>query len=158
MSGIDALIEQGIADPDRLGIMGWSYGGFLATWTIGHTNRFKAASIGGSSNDWINTYATNLRPRVIVETYFGAKPWDGWKNYQRHSPRFHLVNIKTPSLLLRGQLDSDGTAETFTALQDLGVPVEFVSYPREGHGIGEPLHQKDLMRRNLEWFRRWIKP
>ena len=152
MTGVDMLIRQGIAEPARIGVMGWSYGGFLASWIIGHTNRFKAASIGGSGTDWVHTYATNQRPRAVIWTYFGGPPWDAFETYDRHSPRFSLSKIKTPSLLLRGQRDVDMLAEVYIALKDLKVPVEFVSYPREGHSISEPLHQRDLMLRNLEWF------
>ena len=68
------------------------------------------------------------------------------------------MNAKTPSLLLHGQKDIDSSSEIFQALSDRKIPVEFVTYPREGHGFSEPMHQRDLMRRNLEWFRRWLSP
>jgi dipeptidyl aminopeptidase/acylaminoacyl peptidase len=156
MSGVDVLIEQGVADPDRLGVMGWSYGGFLSAWIIGHSDRFKAASIGAPGCDWISWYGASDGPREVMWTYFGGKPWDKSETYNRHSPRYSLKNAKTPSLLLHGERDIDDVAEIFQALTDLNVPVEFVTYPREGHGIIEPAHQRDLMRRNLAWFRRWL--
>jgi dipeptidyl aminopeptidase/acylaminoacyl peptidase len=150
------LVAQGVADPNRLGMMGWSYGGFLSVWMIGHTGRFKAASVGAPTTDWISWYGASDGPHEVMWTYFGGKPWDGWKTYNEHSPRYHLINAKTPSLLLHGEKDIDSTPEIYQALTDLGVPVEFVTYPREGHGIGEPMHQRDLMSRNLEWFKRWV--
>jgi dipeptidyl aminopeptidase/acylaminoacyl peptidase len=156
MTGIDALIQQGIADPDRLGVMGWSYGGFLSAWILGHSDRFKAISIGAPGADWISWYSRSDGPREVMWTYFGGKPWDHWESYNRHAPRYSLRYAKTPSLLLHGEEDIDDVAEIFQALTDLNVPVEFVTYPREGHGITEPAHQRDMMRRNLEWFKRWV--
>ncbi len=160
MTGVDSLVEQGIADPNRLGVMGWSYGGFLSAWIIGHSNRFKAASIGACSTDWMSWYSASVggrdgTPEVLWE-YFGGKPWDHLENYNRHSPRYFLQNAETPSLVLHGELDADSGPEVNAALIDLNVPVVYVTYPREGHGIAEPMHQRDLMTRNLEWFKKWV--
>lgn len=157
MTGIDLLIKDGVADPDRLGVMGWSYGGFLSAWILGHSDRFKAISIGAPGTDWISWYGISDGPREVLWTYFGGKPWDRLETYNRHSPRYSLRGAKTPSLLLHGQEDIDDVSEIFQALTDLNVPVEFVTYPREGHGITEPAHQRDLMTRNLEWFKRWLE-
>lgn len=88
MTGIDMLIAQGIADPDRLGVAGWSYGGFLGAWIIGHTHRFKAASIGAPASDWISWYGASDGARETMWTYFGGKPWDTWQVYNEHSPRY----------------------------------------------------------------------
>ncbi|HYM05880.1 MAG TPA: S9 family peptidase [Terriglobales bacterium] len=160
MTGIDMLIDRGIAHPDRLGVMGWSYGGYLSAWIIAHTNRFKAASIGACSTDWVSWYAPSIAnkesaPEVMWE-YFGGPPWDRLDVYNRHSTRAFLKNIKTPSLVLHGEQDIDSGPEVYVALRDLNVPVSYVTYPREGHGISEPRHQSDLMQRNLDWFKRWI--
>ena len=160
MTGIDMLVDQGIADPDRLGVMGWSYGGYLSAWIIAHTGRFKAASIGACSTDWVSWYAPSIAnkesaPEVMWE-YFGGAPWDRLDVYNRHSTRAFLKNVKTPSLVLHGEQDIDSGPEVYVALRDLNVPVSYVTYPREGHGISEPVHQRDLMRRNLEWFEKWI--
>ena len=157
MSGIDHLVAQGIADPERLGVMGWSYGGFLSVWMVSHSPRFKAASIGAPTTDWISWYGRTDGAKEVLWTYFGGKPWDHWQTYNRHSPRYSLADVKTPSLLLHGEKDIDSTPEIFYALADLRVPVEFVTYPREGHGILEPWHQRDLLERNLRWFQRWIE-
>jgi dipeptidyl aminopeptidase/acylaminoacyl peptidase len=160
MTGIDKLIAQGIADPDRLGVMGWSYGGYLSAWIVGHTNRFKAASIGACGTDWVSWYGPSIAnkesaPEVMWE-YFGGPPWDRLDIYNRHSARAFLKNIKTPSLVLHGEQDIDSGPEVYVALGDLNVPVSYVTYPREGHGISEPRHQIDLMNRNLEWFKKWV--
>ncbi len=156
MAGIDLLVKQGVADPDRMGVMGWSYGGFLSAWILGHSDRFKAISIGAPGTDWISWYGRSDGPREVLWTYFGGQPWDRLETYNRHSPRYSLRHAKTPSLLAHGEQDIDDVSEIFHALTDLNVPVEFVTYPREGHGISEPSHQRDLMRRNLEWFKHWV--
>ena len=160
LSGIDRLIDDGIADSNRLGVMGWSYGGFLTAWIIAHSNRFKAASIGACSTDWISWYSDSVGGRdgapEVLWDYFGGKPWDHFDSYNRHSSRYILKNAKTPSLVLHGALDIDSGPEVYAALVDLNVPVEFVTYPREGHGIAEPMHQRDLMMRNLAWFKKWV--
>ena len=160
MTGIDMLIDQGIADPDRLGVMGWSYGGYLSAWIVAHSNRFKAASIGACSTDWVSWYAPSIAnkesaPEVMWE-YFGGPPWDRLDVYNRHSTRSFLKNIQTPSLVLHGEQDIDSGPEVYAALRDLNVAVSYVTYPREGHGISEPKHQSDLMSRNLEWFKKWV--
>jgi len=85
MSGVDFLIDQGIADSNRLGVMGWSYGGFLTAWTIGHTDRFKAASVGAPATDWITYYGQSDGPRSTMMTYFGGTPWEKPEAYNRHS-------------------------------------------------------------------------
>ncbi len=160
MSGIDALVDRGIADADRLGLMGWSYGGYLTAWIVAHSNRFKAASIGACSTDWVSWYGPSVAnkesaPEVMWE-YFGGPPWNRLDVYNSHSPRSFLKNIRTPSIVLHGAQDIDSGPEVYVALRDLNVPVSYVTYPREGHGIGEPMHQRDLMSRNLEWFEKWI--
>lgn len=160
MTGIDMLVEKGIADPNRLGVMGWSYGGYLTSWLVGHTSRFKAASIGACAMDWISYYGSSVGegdgPPEVMDEYFGGQPWLQLDAYYRHSPRPFVKNIKTPSLLLRGERDDDSISELALALEQLQVPMSFVTYPREPHGIGEPVHQKDLLERNLAWFKKWI--
>ncbi len=152
MTGIDALAERGIADPDRLGVMGWSYGGYLGASVITQTHRFKAASVGAPATDWITYYGQSEGPREVLWTYFGGKPWEVPENYRKHSPRARLHQIRTPTLLQVGGLDINHNAEIFQALTDSGVEVEYVVYPREGHGIREPAHVRDLLERNFRWF------
>ncbi len=158
MTGIDALIARGIADPARLGIMGWSYGGYLTASTVTQTNRFKAASIGAPATDWITYYGQSDGPKEVLWTYFGGTPWEVPENYIKHSPRFRLKDVRTPSLLQVGALDINHNAEIYRALTDNRVEVEYHLYPREGHGFTEPAHIRDAMERNLNWFLRWLGP
>ncbi|MCC6591294.1 MAG: S9 family peptidase [Bryobacterales bacterium] len=159
MSGVDYLITEGYADPDRLGVFGWSYGGYLTGAVISQTNRFKAASIGAPATDWTTYYGQFDGSKEVLWTYFGGSPWDVPENYNRHSYRNRLKNIRTPTLLQVGALDYfNHNADIYQALTDNNVPVEYVLYPREPHGFTEPAHQKDLMERNLRWFQRVLNP
>ncbi len=156
MTGIDRLVADGIADADRLGVMGWSYGGYLTGNVITKTARFKAASVGAPAVDWITYYGEFDGAKEVLWTYFGGTPWQVPESYIRHSSRTGLKNIRTPTLLQVGSEDINHNHEIYQALTDLNVPVEYVVYPREGHGIAEPAHQRDLMERNLRWFRKWV--
>jgi dipeptidyl aminopeptidase/acylaminoacyl peptidase len=158
MTGIDRLVERGVADPARLGVMGWSYGGYLTGAVITQTHRFKAASIGAPATDWITYYGQSDGPREVLWTYFGGAPWDVPRNYERHSTRSRLGDIRTPTLLQVGALDINHNGEIYQALTDRKVPVEYVVYPREGHAIREPAHVRDALERNYRWFVRWLKP
>jgi dipeptidyl aminopeptidase/acylaminoacyl peptidase len=137
--------------------MGWSYGGYLTAAVITQTQRFKVASIGAPATDWITYYGQSDAPRDILRSYFGGSPWEVPENYQRHSPRYRLKNIRTPSLLQVGALDINHNGEIYQALLDHNVPVEYVIYPREGHGIIERDHVRDVLERNLRWLLGWLK-
>ncbi len=152
MTGIDSLIARGIADADRLGIMGWSYGGYLTISTVTQTNRFKAASIGAPATDWATYYGQSDGPKEVLWSYFGGTPWDVPESYARHSPRAKLKNVRTPCLLQVGMLDINHNSEIYRALTDNHVEVEYDLYPREPHGFTEPAHIRDVMERNLNWF------
>src|SRR4029078_1186910 len=117
--------------------MGWSYGGYLTGAVISQTNRVKAASIGAPPTDWITYYGQSDASPDILATYFGGSPWDAPESYNRHSKRSHLKDIRTPALLEVGSVDLNHNGEIYRALQDHGIPVEYVVYPREGHGISE---------------------
>ena len=156
MTGIDSLILRGIADPERLGIMGWSYGGYLTTSMLTQTHRFKAASIGAPATDWATYYGQSDGAKEVLWTYFGGTPWEVPENYARHSPRSRLKEIRTPCLLQVGLLDINHNAEIYRALSDNHVKVEYVVYPREYHSISEPAHVRDLMERNQAWFFHWL--
>lgn len=160
MTGVDHLIRIGIADPDRLGIFGGSYGGYMTNWAITQTDRFKAAiSMYGIFNlitDFSNSYLPSWEP-----DYLGAYYWDDLDIYIRRSPFAYVKNIKTPVLILHGEADPNtfisNSKEMYTALTHLGKTVEFVRYPREGHGFRELNHRLDEVRRCLEWFDRYVK-
>ncbi|MBN1348951.1 S9 family peptidase [candidate division KSB1 bacterium] len=160
MSGVEKLIELGIVDSTRMGLMGGSYGGYLVNWIIGHTQRFKAAvsmyGIFSMITDWSNSRFSRWQ-----NDYLGGYYWENPDAYRRHSPATYLMNIETPVLLLHGELDQVtsvcNSREMYQALQALGKPVEFVVYPREGHGIfSEPNHQIDKLERVLSWFNKYL--
>lgn len=159
MAGVDQLIARGLVDPARMGVMGWSYGGFMTSWTVTHTDRFKAASIGAPVTNPYSFYGVTDIPD-FAEAYFGGKPWDDDVDYLRHAPENFAAQATTPSLIQHGADDvrvplSQGTA-FYRALKLSGVEVEMVIYPREPHGLREPRHIKDALERNLAWFQRWL--
>jgi dipeptidyl aminopeptidase/acylaminoacyl peptidase len=160
LSGVDHLIAQGLADPERLGVMGWSYGGYLTSWVITQTNRFKAASAGAGVTNLSSMYGETDIP-TFLERYFKGLPWNERELYARHSPMTHVGNVKTPTLIQHGEKDERvplaQSQELYAALKRNGVPVEFVIYPRQSHNPTEPRLQVDVLRRNVEWFNRWLK-
>jgi len=161
MSGVDLLVEQKLADPDKLGCGGWSQGGFMTAWIVGHTTRFKAGVMGAGVSDWGMMTATSDIP--TYEQYMGGgNPYDGAgpHSFDAQSPASFVSNVKTPVLIVHGENDervpvSQGI-HFFRGLRRYGVPTELVTYPREPHGIQERNHQIDLNRRIVEWFQRWI--
>jgi dipeptidyl aminopeptidase/acylaminoacyl peptidase len=160
MTGVDMLIERGVADRDRLGLMGWSYGGFMTGWAITQTNRFKAASAGAGVIDPFSMYGQTDIPS-FMESYFGGPPWKAKDAYDRCTSIRFAGNIKTPTLIQHGEKDERvplaQSEELYAALVRLKVPVEFAVYPRQGHVVGEPRLQADVFRRNVDWFGRWLK-
>ena len=159
MAGIDALVERGVADRDRLGVMGWSYGGYLTAFAITQTTRFRAASVGAGITNLVS-YAGVADIPGFIGSYFGGEFWDAPELWQARSAVLRVKAVTTPTLIQHGENDlrvpiSQGY-ELYTALKRRHVPVTMVVYPRQGHGVGEPKLQLDVMRRNLEWFRRWV--
>ena len=158
LAGVDLLIDRGLADDERMGVMGWSYGGYMTSWMVTHTNRFKAASIGAPVTNPYSFYGVTDIPD-FAEAYFGGRPGDD-VNYLRHAPENFVRNATTPSLIQHGAEDvrvplSQGTT-FYRALKRNGVDTEMVIYPREPHGLREPNHIRDAMNRNLEWFSQWL--
>lgn len=160
MAGVDGLIAQGIADPDRLGILGWSYGGFMTSWTITQTRRFQAACVGAGLTDPVSFNGTSDIASFVPD-YFGAESWDDPDAYRRQSPLLNVKGVTTPTLIQHGDQDVRvplGQGREFhNALKRQGVPVEMVIYPRQGHGLAEPRLIMDARRRTIEWFERWIR-
>jgi dipeptidyl aminopeptidase/acylaminoacyl peptidase len=157
MAGVDAMVERGIADPDRLGVMGASYGGFMTNWIVTQTSRFKAASAGASLSD-LTDVVLSEGGEFIVE-YF-KWPWQNRNSYVAHSPITFAEKVTTPLLLQHGEADPrvpvSGAWKFYRTLKTMGKTVELDVYPRGGHVLREPMQQREQMRRNLEWFRKWI--
>ena len=155
MAGVDHVIGMGVADPGQLGVMGWSYGGFMSSWVITQTKRFKAASIGAPVTNLMSFNGTADIPGFVPD-YFGAEFWNDLDPYIKHSAMFNIKDASTPALIQHG--DSDERVpigqgyELYNALKRQGTPVKMVVYPRQPHGLQEPRLVLDAARRNVEWF------
>jgi dipeptidyl aminopeptidase/acylaminoacyl peptidase len=160
MAGVDHLVRQGLADPDRLGVMGGSYGGYMTDWIVTQTRRFKAASTMCSISDVADLYYLSDAGDVTRE-YFGL-PWEAPEAYARHSPITYVSQVETPLLIQHGENDRRAplmqATKFYKALKEQGKTVEMEIYPRGGHVIYEPALEQEIMRRNLEWFRKWLRP
>jgi dipeptidyl aminopeptidase/acylaminoacyl peptidase len=158
MAGVDQLIAQGIADPDRLGVMGVSYGGYMTNWIVTQTGRFKAASAGASVSDLTDTFYLS-EGGVFMVDYF-KQPWENRDGYAAHSPLTFAGRVTTPLLIQHGDADPRvpiaGAWKFYRTLKAMGKTVELEIYPRGGHVLREPNQQREQMRRNLEWFAKWI--
>ncbi|HEY6331815.1 MAG TPA: S9 family peptidase, partial [Blastocatellia bacterium] len=159
MTGIDSLVAQGIADPDKLGVRGWSYGGILGGWTITQTNRFKAASLGAMVADWKSEYGTAFGFDVRL-WYIGGPPWENPEGYVKESAYSYVKNVTTPTLLLHGEQDNiDPIGESmsfYQALKERGVTTRFIRFPREPHGFREPHHQRIRDVEEISWMEKYI--
>jgi dipeptidyl aminopeptidase/acylaminoacyl peptidase len=155
MTGVDALVARGIADPDRLAHIGWSYGGYMTAWVVSQTNRFKAAMVGAGLTNMASMYGTNDIPNVLITYFGGILSKQTMPLYASRSAMTFIENVQTPTLILHGANDErvpTGQAyELFRGLKDRGKPTELVFYPREGHGITEYYHQKDRLTRIFDW-------
>jgi dipeptidyl aminopeptidase/acylaminoacyl peptidase len=161
MTGVDELVKTGVADPARLAVMGGSYGGFMTFWVITQTDRFKAAIGHAGISDWYSFYGQSDIPG-LMEYGFGGLPWTAREVYEKWSPVRYADRVKTPLMITHGEQDRRvpiaQAEQYYRALRKRGVETIFVRYPREGHGIIEPNHQIDLVRRQLEWFDKHLKP
>jgi dipeptidyl aminopeptidase/acylaminoacyl peptidase len=159
LAGAHWAIESGIADPARMGIGGWSWGGYLSSWAITQTDRFKAAIVGaGVTNLWSDQGQNDVPD--MNRLYFHDFPYSDPTPYWERSAMRHIARAKTPTLILHGQADERVAApqaqELYRALKTLGVPTQLVLYPREPHGFTERNHQLDLLRRVLAWFDKYL--
>jgi len=160
MSGVDEVIKRGIADPEKMGVKGWSYGGILGGWTITQTNRFKAASLGAMVADWNSEYGQGFNYDVRF-WYIGGKPWTNPEDYQRMSSITYIKNATTPTLLLHGERDVTCTIEQsmnfYTGLKEEGKTVRFIRFPREPHGFREPHHQRIRDVEEISWMQKYVR-
>ncbi len=159
MTGVDRTVAMGVADPERLGVMGWSYGGFMTSWTITQTHRFKAASVGAAVTNLMSFIGTADIPSFIPD-YFGVQPWEDLEVYRTHSAMFNAKGIKTPTLIQHGEADervpiSQGY-EFYNALKVQNVPVRMIVLPRMPHGPNEPKMVLKAKQTNLEWFEKYL--
>jgi dipeptidyl aminopeptidase/acylaminoacyl peptidase len=159
MAGVDHVIDMGLADADRLGVMGWSYGGYMTSWTITQTQRFKAASVGAGVTNLMSFSGTSDIPGFLPD-YFHGEFWDNVEIYRSRSPMAQIRGVRTPTLIQHGERDervplSQGQ-ELYNALKRQGCETQMVIYPRTPHGIEEPRLLLDCMRRNLAWFDRFL--
>ncbi len=159
MAGVDRVIEMGVADPERLGVMGWSYGGFMTSWVVTQTKRFKAASAGAPVTNLMSFTGTADIPSFIPD-YFGGQFWEAAELYQKHSPMFNVRGVTTPTMIQHGDADirvpiSQGY-EFYHALKAQGVPVRMLVLPRQPHGVNEPKMHLAAMQANLDWFEKYI--
>jgi len=161
-AGVDHVIKMGVADPDRLGVGGWSYGGILTDYMIATDQRFKAATSGAGTAFTVAFYGTDQY--IIQYDYEIGPPWDpkAWETYQRISyPFLHADRIRTPTLFLGGERDFNvpiqGGQQMYQALRSLGVETQLVIYPNENHGISRPSYVRDRYERYLAWYDRYLK-
>ena len=163
MSGVDYLVAKGIVDPNRLGAMGWSQGGYISAFLTTHTDRFKAISVGAGISDWM-TYYVNTDITPFTRQYLHATPWDDPEIYAKTSPISTIKQAKTPTLIQHGSNDARVPApdsyELYRGLQDYNVPSRLVIYTGFGHGINKPKSLRALQQSNLDWFNYyiWNKP
>ncbi len=159
MAGVDHVIGIGVADPDRMAVMGWSYGGYMTAWAVTQTTRFKAAAIGAGITNHVSMYGTQDIPSLF-EDYFGGTPWENAAVYARSSPINFVNNVRTPTLIQHGENDArvppSQAYEFHRALERQKVPVRMVVYPRQGHGVTEPKFQQQVMEEHLAWVEKFL--
>ena len=158
-SGVDKVIEMGIADKNRQFVMGWSYGGYLTSFVVTKTDRFKAASMGAGLPNLVSMVTTTDIQDYIVG-HMGAEFWDDYDTYEKHSAIYQIKNVVTPTQVIHGEKDlrvpfTQGQ-EFYRALNRLGVETEMIVYPRTPHGPREPKLLKDVSERILKWFEKFM--
>jgi dipeptidyl aminopeptidase/acylaminoacyl peptidase len=160
LAGVDAAIKEYPIDPNRLGVTGWSYGGFMTMWTVTQTNRFRAAVAGAGIANWQSYYGQNLIDQWMIP-FFGASVYDDPAVYEKSSPIHFIKNVKTPTLVIVGERDAECPAsqsyEFWHALKTLGVATQLIVYPGEGHLFIKPEHQVDRMEQTVGWFDKYLE-
>lgn len=161
-AGVDHVIAMGVADPDRLGVGGWSYGGILTDYMIASDTRFKGATSGAGTAFTVAFYGTDQY--IIQYDYEIGPPWNpkAWETYVKISyPFLHADRIKTPTLFLGGERDFNvpvqGGQQMYQALRSLGIETQLIIYPNEFHGITRPSYVRDRYERYLAWYDKYVK-
>jgi dipeptidyl aminopeptidase/acylaminoacyl peptidase len=160
LAGVDAAIKKYPIDSARLGVTGWSYGGFMTMWTVTQINRFRAAVAGAGIANWQSYYGQNLIDQWMIP-FFGASVYDDPAVYEKSSPIHFIKNVKTPTLVIVGERDAECPApqsyEFWHALKTLDVPTKLIIYPGEGHLFIEPNNQADRMDQTVAWFDKYLR-
>ena len=161
LAGVDTVLKSYPVDPNRVGLTGWSYGGFMTMFAVTQTHRFKAAVAGAGISDWLSYYGENSIDQWMIP-YFGASVYDDPRVYAKSSAITYIKQVTTPTLSVVGDRDGECPApqsfEFWHALRDLHVPAQLVVYPNEGHGFVDPDHRRDVMDRALDWFAKYMPP
>ena len=159
LRGVDAALAAAPIDPHRLGLTGYSYGGYMTMWAVTQTNRFKAAVAGAGVSDWLSYYGENGIDQWMIP-FFGASVYDNPAVYAKSSPINFIKKVRTPTFIYVGDRDLEcpmpQSQEFWHALHTFGVPTEFVVYPGQGHALENAEDRADAKRRTLAWFRRWL--
>ncbi len=159
LAGLDTATAKVPVDTNRIGITGWSYGGYMTMWTVTQTHRFRAAVAGAGIADWLSYYGENSIDEWMIP-YFGASVYNDPAVYAKSSPINFIKNVKTPTLVIVGERDGECPApqsfEFWHALETLGIPTKLVVYAGEGHGFHDQKDRLDRMRRMLAWFDQYL--
>lgn len=161
LAGVDTVLAKYPVDANRVGLAGWSYGGFMTMFAVTQTHRFRAAVAGAGISDWLSYYGENSIDQWMIP-YFGASVYDDPAIYAKSSAITFIKQAETPTLTLVGDRDGECPApqsfEFWHALHDLHVPAQLVVYPNEGHGFSDPADRRDVLERAVDWFARYMPP
>ena len=161
LAGVDTVLKSNPIDPNRVGLTGWSYGGFMSMFAVTQTHRFRAAVAGAGISNWLSYYGENSIGMWMIP-YFGASVYDDPAVYAKSSAITFIKQVKTPTLVVVGDRDGECPApqsfEFWHALRDQHVPTQLVVYPNEGHGFTDPSHRRDVIARAADWFARYMPP
>jgi dipeptidyl aminopeptidase/acylaminoacyl peptidase len=159
MTGVDFLSAKGLIDTTKIGVMGWSQGGYISAFLTTNTDRFKAISVGAGISNWMTYYVnTDIHPFTIQ--YLKANPWDNEEIYKKTSPMTNIKKAVTPTLIQHGEFDKrvpiPNAYELLQGLRDQGVPAELIVYKGFGHGITKPKERLAATWHNWQWFGKYV--